>query len=142
MSRRERSTFNLDLVESGWASPFIIFPNIPGQLDLPIFVAAARSAVEQKRGQHADPLSLPAYEYRMCEKLYTVTKKLVSGGSVSARDRYGWRTRYAADMTTRVLYGPESYMGVPAAHRIWVWPDDVQEAMAMLNLTPAPELVE
>jgi hypothetical protein len=33
-------------------------------------------------------------------------------------------------------------MGIPVAHRIWVWPDDVQDAMAMLNLTPSAELVE
>ena len=141
MTRRERATFNLDLVESGWAAPFIVFPNIPGELDLPIYLAAATDALASGRGQHADPLSLPAYEYRMCEKLYSITKKLVDGKSLSANQRYGWRSRYAADMRTRVLYGPEGYTDMPLQYRIWIWPEDVQRAIGLLNMTPSEELV-
>lgn len=137
MSRRERATFNLNLVESGWAAPFILFPNIPGELDLPLFLEAAEEAQETGAGQYSNPLSLPGYEYRMCEKLYRITKKKLSGESLSYPDMLGWRSRYCADMRTRRLYGPESYFSVPAPYRIWIWPDDVQSAIGMLNLIPS-----
>ncbi len=32
MPRKERSTFNLDLVEHGWAAPFVIYPSVPARL--------------------------------------------------------------------------------------------------------------
>lgn len=141
LSRRERATFNLDLVDSGWAAPFVVFPSIPGELDLPLFIEAAVGAAADKRGQYGDPNSLPAFEYRMCEKLHQVTRKLVAGENVPTRDRFDWRSRYAADMRDRMLYGPEGYMGVPMPYRIWIWPRDVRRAMAELNLVPSPQLV-
>ena len=141
MTRAARATFNLDLVESGWAAPFVLFPSIPGELDLPLFVEAAVGAMEAGRGQYGDPLSLPAYEYRMLEKLYRITRRIVRGESLSFADRIAWRSRYAIDLRTRTLYGPEDYMTVPQPYRIWVWPADVQRAIGMLNLVPAPSLV-
>lgn len=137
MSRRERATFNLDLIESGWAAPFIIFPNIPGELDLPLFLEMAVDAVKEKRGQYQDPLSLPGYEYRMCEKLYSITKKLVDGESIPYREQLRWRSRYCADMRSRKLFGPEDYFEIPEPYRLWIWPDDVQRAISMLNLVPS-----
>lgn len=136
MTRKERATFNLDLVESGWAMPFVLFPNIPGELDLPIFVAAAAEARSVSAGQYADPLFLPGYEYRMCGKLYTITKKLIDGQTLSYPEQLTWRSRYCADMRTRELYGPEAYTGVPEPYRLWIWPEDVQRAIGMLNLVP------
>ena len=136
MTRRERATFNLDLVESGWAMPFVLFPNIPGELDLPIFVSVAVDARRERAGQYADPLFLPGYEYRMCEKLHDITKKLVDGQTLSYPDQLTWRSRYCADMRTRELHGPEAYTDVPEPYRLWVWPEDVQRAIGMLNLVP------
>lgn len=136
MSRQERATFNLNLIESGWAAPFVLFPSIPGELDLPIFLEAAVSAKDSGIGQYIEPLSLYGYEYRMCEKLHDITKKLVSGQSMTFPDRLKWRSRYCADMRTRDLFDPESYMLVPEPYRIWIWPDDVQKAISMLNLVP------
>lgn len=140
MTRRERSTFNLDLVESGWAAPFVLFPSIPGELDMPLFLEAAVAAQEQKRGQYAEPLSLYAYEYRACEKLHDITKKLVSGEKLRFSEQIAWRSRYCVDMRTRTLHGPEAYFQVSEPYRIWLWPDDVQRAIGMLNLTPAASL--
>ena len=136
MTREERATFNLNMVESGWAAPFVLFPSIPGELDLPIFLTAASHAMESQSGQYADELSLPGYEYRMCEKLYRITKKIVNGDTMSYSQRLAWRSRYCADMRDRNLYGPENYMTVPAPYRLWIWPDDVQRAIGMLNLVP------
>ncbi len=140
MSRRDRATFNLDMVESGHAAPFVLFPSIPGELDLPMFLAAAVGAMDNALGQYADPLHLPGYEYRMLEKLHRITKKIAGGQTLSHRDRIAWRSRYAFDMRDRTLYGPEAYMSVPQPYRIWVWPEDVRTAIGALNLTPAAAL--
>ncbi|MFK7995068.1 MAG: hypothetical protein AB8B87_13070 [Granulosicoccus sp.] len=136
MTRRERRTFNLDLIDSGWATPFVIFPSIPGELDLPLFIEFAVDAKEQGRGQYQEPLSLPAYEYRMCEKLHTITKKLAAGQTMSYPEQLEWRSRYCADMRSREIFGPESYICIPEPYRLWIWPDDVQTAISMLNLVP------
>jgi len=141
MSRRERSTFNLDLMESGHAMPFILFPSIPGELDLPLAVEVSVEAMEAQRGQYADEMFLPAYEYRAAEKLYRITRDIVAGDSLSATRRLSWRSRYCADMRDRRVHGPETYMGVPIPYRLWIWPADLQTAIAKLNLVPAPNLV-
>ncbi len=141
LSRKERATFNLDLIESGWAAPFILFPNIPGELDLPMYLKAATEAVDAQGGQYDEPLSLPAFEYRMCEKLYGISKKIADGDTLTMKKQLAWRSRYAADMRNRTLHGPESYMSVPMHFRIWIWPDDVQQAIGALNLAPSESLV-
>ena len=141
MSREERATFNLNMIEAGHAAPFVLFPSIPGELDMPLYLKAAVGAMENGRGQYADPLHLTGYEYRMMEKLYNITKKIVAGTSMSYRDKIAWRSRYAFDMRDRMIYGPEDYMTVPPPYRIWLWADDVQEAMGALNLTPSPGLL-
>jgi len=141
LTRKQRATFNLDLIESGHAAPFILFPSIPGELDMPMVLEAAVGAMQAGRGQYADPLSLPGYEYRMCEKLHDITKKLADGKTLSYRKRIAWRSRYAFDMRSRVIHGPEDYMAIPQPYRIWLWPQDVQAAMGALNLTPSAELV-
>ena len=136
MSRRERATFNFDMVESGHAATFILYPSIPGEIDLPLLVDAAADAFDNQRGQFADPMTMPGYEYRMCDKLHGIGKKLADGEDLRTSTRLGWRSRYCADLRDRKLYGPEEYMAVPVAYRLWLWPDDVQEAIGMLNLIP------
>lgn len=137
MTRRERATFNLDMIGSGWAAPFIIFPSIPGELDLPLFLEVAVGAKAERKGQYQNDLSLPGYEYRMCEKLYGITKKVVEGTSLSYPEQLGWRKRYCADMRDRRLLDPENYFNIPEPYRIWIWPEDVQRSISMLNLVPA-----
>lgn len=137
MSRRERATFNLDMIESGWAAPFILFPSIPGELDLPLFIEIAVAAKDNNKGQYQDPLSMPGYEYRMCEKLYAISKKLVNGDTLHYSQQLAWRSRYCADMRNRKLYSPEEYILIPEPYRLWIWPDDVQNSISMLNLVPA-----
>lgn len=142
MTRKKRATFNLDLIESGHAAPFILYPSIPGQLDLPLFLEAAVAAMDQQRGQYSDPLHLPGYEYRMCQKLHKVTEQLAAGKAMNAQKRFGWRSRYAFDMRDRVLYGPEDYMEIAPPYRVWLWPNDVQRAVGALNLSPSKRLTE
>ncbi|MFD2165504.1 thermonuclease family protein [Thalassotalea euphylliae] len=136
MTRRERATFNLDMLASGWAAPFILYPTIPNEADLPLFIEVVTEAINDKKGQFADSLSMPGYEYRMCEKLYDITKKLVNGESISYARKTAWRSRYCADIRSRELYQPEAYFNVPEPYRLWIWPDDIQEAIGKLNLIP------
>ncbi len=106
LTRREKATFNLDMIESGWAAPFILFPSIPGELDLPLFLESALQAKENRKGQYQEELSLPGYEYRMCEKLYNIIKKLVQDDSMPYPKQLEWRDRYCADMRNRQLHDP------------------------------------
>ncbi|MBM7788433.1 thermonuclease family protein [Tenggerimyces flavus] len=142
LTRAQRGTFNLDLIAAGWAAPFILYPSIPGELDLPLFLEAAAAAVKGKKGIWSDKNTLLAYEYRAMEKLFSIAKKGIEDGKpVTGAARYGWRERYCADLRTRVLHGPEDYIDVPPVYRLWIWPADVQTAIGTLNLTPAPRLV-
>ena len=141
LTRAQRATFNLDMVAAGWAATFVIYPSIPGELDLPLLLDAAATARSTGAGNWADELGLLGYEYRSLERLHTVTAKIVAGTDVAPAERFGWRERYCADMRDRVLHGPEDYVAIPPEYRLWFWPADVAEAVSRLNLTPAPALV-
>ncbi|MBN2030948.1 thermonuclease family protein [bacterium] len=136
MSRKQRATFNLLMVDSGWAAPFPIYPSIPSYPDLVLLQEIAKDAQDNKRGAWQEPLMLTGYEFRMCVKLYEVTKKLVDGKKVSSNERYGWVTRYCVDMTTRKIFYPQNYHKVPSYNRIFIWPDDLSEAVGKMNLVP------
>jgi endonuclease YncB( thermonuclease family) len=139
--RDKRPTFNLDLVTDGWAAPFVIYPSIPGALDLPLLVGAAAAARAAGLGIWAEPGTLLAYEYRAMEKLYRITKKIVDNQRLDSGEQYSWRERYCADMRTRTLHGPEDYVDIEPEYRLWIWPKDLNQAVGRLNLTPAPRLV-
>jgi hypothetical protein len=137
MSRRERATFNLLMVENGWAAPFPIYPSLPRHPDLVLVQETGQEAVEKEKGAWADPLTLAGYEFRMCVRLYEVTKKLEQGQKLSQKERYSWISRYCVDMTTREIHYPQGYYKVKPYNRIFVWPEDVTEAVGKLNLLPA-----
>lgn len=139
--RDKRPTFNLDLVASGWAAPFVIYPAIPGALDLPLLIQAAAAARTAGLGIWADPNTLLAYEYRAMEKLHRITQKKVNNQRLDPGEEFSWRERYCVDMRTRTLHGPEDYFGVHPEYRLWIWPKDVHDAVGRLNLTPSPKLV-
>jgi endonuclease YncB( thermonuclease family) len=137
MSRRERASFNLLMVASGWAAPFPIYPGLPRHLDLKLFQGEVRDAVANRKGAWADPLSLTGYEFRMCVRLYKVTSRLERGQRLSQSERYSWITRYCVDMSTREIHYPQDYHKVEPYNRIFVWPEDVNDAVGKLNLIPA-----
>lgn len=137
MSRSERATFNLLMVDSGWAASFPIYPSLPKYVDLVLLQQAAKEAVEQRKGAWADPLMLTGYEFRMCVKLHKVTSRLVRGEKLSTSEREGWVSRYCVDMTTREVYLPQAYHKVQPHNRIFVWPKDVVDAVGKMSLVPA-----
>jgi endonuclease YncB( thermonuclease family) len=136
MSRKERATFNLLMIDSGWAASFPIYPSIPGYADLVMLQEMAKDACDNERGAWADPMMLTGYEFRMCVRLYEVTKKLVSGQGLSSGERDGWVTRFCVDMTTREIFYPQDYYKVAPYNRIFIWPEDVSEAVGRMNLLP------
>ncbi|HEB75144.1 MAG TPA: nuclease [Nitrospirae bacterium] len=137
MSERDRATFNLLMVESGWAASFPIYPSLPKYRDLLLLQSAAEDALENRRGAWSAPETLTGYEFRMCYKLWEVTDRLIKGKRLSSRERYGWVQRYCADMTTLEIHEPQDYHKVKPCNRIFVWPKDVNEAVGRLNLSPA-----
>jgi endonuclease YncB( thermonuclease family) len=140
MSRMERATFNLLMVERGWAASFPIYPSVPSYPDLVLLQKAAKDAIGKKKGIWTDPMTLAGYEFRMCVRLHQITKKLLSGGKLSRKEKYGWISRYCVDMTTREVFYPQNYIKVQPYNRIFVWPDDVAEAVAKMNLLPPRQL--
>lgn len=141
LSRRERATFNLLLVEAGWAAPFLVFPSIPGELDLPLLHAAAKAAIADRRGIWSDPLLLLPYELRALERLVAIRSDLEAGKPIAERALWGWIERYCADITTRLLYRPQRYVEVAPENRLFIWPHQVRDAVARLALAPAPSTV-
>jgi len=138
MSLKDRATFNLLMVDSGWAASFPIYPSIPKYSDLRLLREAAKDAIENKRGAWANQLSLTGYEYRMCKRLYSTTKKMVvDGDPMYGSRRYDWISRYCVDMMDRRIYYPQDYYMVEPFNRIFIWPKDVVEAVAKMNLIPA-----
>lgn len=140
LSRRERATFNLELIDEGWAAPFVIFPSIPGEDDLPLLQAAGRDAVTQRRGAWADPLALAGYEFRACARLVDLMRKVKGGRAVGEAEWTGWIDRYCADLSTARLYAPQDYVRVEPWNRLFVWAADTRRAVAELNLEPAGRL--
>ena len=137
MSPEERATFNLLMVESGWAATFPVYPSVPKHMDLVMLQKAAKDAFEQKKGAWADPNALTGYEFRMCVKLYKITKSLLGGKKLSSKEKYGWISRFCADMTTKEIFYPQDYCKVKPHDRIFICPDDVAEAVGKMNLIPA-----
>ncbi len=136
MSRKERATFNLLMVASGWAASFPIYPSIPRHSDLTLLHEVAKDAYDHKKGAWADSMMLTGYEYRMCVKLYAITKNVVSGRHLSSKEKDGWISRFCMDMTTREIFYPQDYYRVEPYNRIFIWPDDVSKAVGGMNLSP------
>lgn len=136
MSAVERATFNLLMVMEGWAATFPIYPSLPKHSDLLLLQEAGRNALESGKGIWADALTLTGYEFRMCVKLYEITCKLVKGTKVSSTEKYSWIDRFCLDMTTREIFYPQDYFKVQPYNRIFIWAEDVTDAVGKLNLVP------
>ena len=136
LSRIERATFNLLMVESGWAAPLVIYPSLARYDDMTLFHQVARRAYEQHVGAWAQPMMLTAYEWRMCIKLHRTTRRLIAGEHLGSSQRRGWVTRYCADVTRLEIVSPQDYHRIEPFNRIFIWPKDVTEAVSRLNLLP------
>ena len=136
MPRKDRATFNLLMVESGWAASFPIYPSIPSYLDLVMLQEMAKDAYDNKKGAWSDPMTLTGYEYRMFVRLHEITKDLIDGKKLTSKERNSWIDRFCVDMTTKEIFYPQDYYKVAPYNRIFIWPEDVAEAVGKMNLVP------
>lgn len=139
LSDLERATFNLLMIDNGWAASFPIYPSLPKYRDLVLMQNRARDAFESKRGIWSDAATLTGYEFRMCYKLWDITRRLNKGERLRSYERNGWIERYCVDMTTREIFRPADYHRVAPYNRVFIWPGDVTDAVGKLNLTPPNE---
>ncbi|MHA2142897.1 MAG: thermonuclease family protein [Candidatus Thorarchaeota archaeon] len=132
----KRATFNLNMVEGGWAATLPIYPSCPRYDDLVILQKAAKSAFDGKKGFWEDDKTLTGYEFRMCVRLAKIAEKLANNEEVYWREKESWIYRYCVDMTTREIFPPKEYYKVKPYNRLFVWAEDLIEAVSRLNLIP------
>jgi hypothetical protein len=134
-----RRTFNLELVETGWAAFFPLYPSLPGDVDLNIAVQAAEQAWQQKRGAWAefgDDLLL-GYEYRACLKLGAADPDNEPSVPPEKRIAEAFR-RVCVDLRTRKIVGLYGYHRIEPPYRLWIWNQDLTRARQDLNLQSGP----
>ncbi len=136
LSFDDKKTFNLLMIESGWASTIMIYPNLPKNSDLRLTQELAKKAMDDNKGAWEDDKMLTGYEYRMCMKLYKQCKEAKASNGFFIEESK-WIARYCVDMTTLKVYNPQDYLEVEPYNRIFVWADDIRNAVAELNLKAA-----
>lgn len=130
----KRTTFNLNMVENGWAASFPIYPSLPKNKDWQRFLAAAKTAWDKQRGQwnaHGKSLLL-GYEYRMCIKLARTAKKgEVLTGKTLIDEAF---QRVCVDARNGKILGRFDFSKIDPPYRVWVWEKDLPEAKSKLKL--------
>ena len=135
LTPEQRATFNLNMLENGWASSIMIYPNLPKNSDLRLARNAEKKAIEDSLGAWADANMLTGYEWRMCVKLYKAIKSLRGNNTYISQKKYV--SRYCVDMTTLKVYYPSEYHKVSPYNRIFIWEKDIRRAVSELNLKSA-----
>jgi endonuclease YncB( thermonuclease family) len=123
-----RRTFNLQMVEGGWAACFVIYPSLPKNDDMKLLIEAAEDAWDSQRGmwaKYGQDLLL-AYEYRMCVKLGTA--------ETAAQGVKGAFQRHCVNLENRKLEGKFGFYKVSPPRRLWIWEKDLAQAKIDLEL--------
>lgn len=107
-----------------------IYPSLPRDDDMNMAIAAAEAAWNGNKGQWQGNKAqfLPAYEFRACVKLARAADDGAAAGINSAFNRH------CVDLRNLQLVGPFGYHAVPPPYRLWIWPQDVDDATNSLNL--------
>jgi endonuclease YncB( thermonuclease family) len=124
-----RRTLNLDMIASGWAAFFPVYPSLPSLDDMRAATAAAELAWNGKQGAwHTQGARLLlGYEYRACIKL--AQAESATKGIADAFQRV------CIDLATLTNVGPFGFHAVPPSLRLWVWQDDLARATADLGIS-------
>lgn len=124
----KRETFNLNMIENGWAAFFPIYPSLPQNDDFNRAIAAAADAWQKKRGvwKKYGRKFLLAYEFRMCIKLGTAKTK--KAGMDKAFQRV------CVDLRNVKIKGKYDFCKVTPCYRLWVWEEDLPQATTDLGL--------
>jgi endonuclease YncB( thermonuclease family) len=123
-----RRTFNLDMIERGWAAFFPIYPSLPKQDDFNLAIKAAEHAWNNKKGiwKKYGKNVLLAYEYRLCVKLGTA--KSAKNGITDAFQRV------CVDLSTIEIFDEFGFHQVKPCYRMWIWKKDIEDAKTNLGL--------
>ncbi len=124
----KRRTFNLEMIENGWAAFFPIYPSLPKNDDFNRAITAAEEAWNEQRGawEACGSLFLLAYEFRMCIKLGTAET-----AEKGMQDAF---QRICVDLRNKQVVGKFGFSEVPPCYRMWIWEDDADKAIADLGL--------
>jgi endonuclease YncB( thermonuclease family) len=139
-TKDRRSTFNLMMIENGWAAPLLIYPSLPGPEDLKRAWQAAKDACDKSLGAYAEPNMLTGYEFRMCCKLWDATDFKVNPQNHIDKETGKpkkppiWIDRWCADMSTGKLHEPQRYVDVEPYDRLFIWSKDKKDAVKNLEL--------
>ena len=124
----QRRTFNLEMVENGWAAIFPIYPSLPKNEDFNIIIKAAEDAWSKQKGiwEVYGKDVLLAYEFRACVKLGT------AGSAGEGIDKAF--QRYCVDLRDKTVKGKFGFYDIPPPYRMWIWEKDLSEAIQNLDL--------
>lgn len=125
----ERRTFNLEMIETGWAAIFPIYPSLPRNDDFNMAIKAAEEAWNSQKGiwQEYGRDVLLAYEFRACIKLGTADN--ADRGMKSAFQRI------CVDLRDLSVLDEFGFHQVPPPYRLWIWKDGINEAKQNLGLS-------
>lgn len=123
-----RRTFNLQMIEEGWAAFFPIYPSLPKNVDLNMAIESAETAWKKQNGmwKKYGPKILLGYEYRMCIKL--ARAKSAEQGIKDAFERI------CVDLETLEIVGKFEFHKVSPYYRLWIWEKDLDAAKKDLEL--------
>ncbi len=110
----KRLTFNLLLMQEGWAVNYCIYPNLPKPDDWAKVQQAVRQARREKKGFWKDETLLLGYEYRFCVDTLL--------GKRSGPDKY------CVDVTDGRLYAPHEYYQIEPENRLFVIKEHLPQA--------------
>lgn len=131
--KTKRATFNLMMVEDGWAVPFVIYPSVPSPDDLKRLQKAGATARKKKKGAWKSEVMLTGYEFRMVVRLYDVTKKAVEGKKLTKKDLTSFCSRYCADISTKTILPPQRFVEVAPENRLFIPAEHLKEATQVLG---------
>ncbi len=123
-----RRTFNLEMIDTGWAAFFPIYPSLPSNEDMNLAIRAAEVAWNERRGawrKYGRNLLL-GYEYRACIKLGTARS-----ASAGLSDAF---QRVCVDLRNLRVVGKYGFHRVPPCYRLWVWQQDLEKGRVDLGL--------
>jgi endonuclease YncB( thermonuclease family) len=130
-----RRTFNLELIEKGWASLFLIYRSLPRDDDINRLLAAAEAAWEGRIGAWAEfgEDLLLGYEFRTCLKLGADEErdKPLTAPETIIQETF---RRVCLDIRSRTILGRYGYHQIDPPYRLWVWEKDLNDARQVLQL--------
>lgn len=127
-----RRTYNLVMVEDGWAVFFPIWPSLPKDpKDFEIIYKAAKKAWSSKKGMwktYGSKLLLP-YEYRLLMKLSVEVTAEKTADDITK----GAFQRLCVDLRNMKLVGKFDFYKVPPGDRFWIWEEDWKKNKASIK---------